>query len=77
MLLIFPLRPPFPPHYFLQALSRKEVEPFTEEEHNHPNKKRARKGEERKDAQNVGEGDLAAGRAKRDKIMLQLLGKTF
>jgi hypothetical protein len=65
------------PHFFAQALSRKEVEPFTKEEHNHPNKKRAREGEERADASKVGLGDLAAGRSKRDKILLRLLGRDF
>jgi len=69
----FPTSCPTP----VQKIPEKEVAPFVEAEHElHPNKKRAREGEAREGADAVvGQGDLEAGRFKRDKIMRHLLGK--
>ena len=56
------------------ALPEKDIESFADAEHNHKNKKRARDGDVRDEADVLG-GDIEAGRQKRDKILRVLLGK--
>jgi hypothetical protein len=58
-----------------QHLSAKEVAPFVEEEHKAESKKRAREGEQREGAAAVGHGGLVAGREKRQRLLLHLLGR--
>jgi hypothetical protein len=57
-------------------LSEKEVAPFVEEEQNADSKKRARDGEEREGAAAVGNGGLVAGREKRQRLLVRMLGRS-